>query len=363
MLGYPGSVLPGWVYVGEFLRGRFHGTGTLTLPDGITYTGEFKQDNYDGFGTLTFPDGRRFVGYFKGDRYDGEGTEYLADGSRSRAGTWEGGTYVGQNTVQSPDVASLPSAAKDNRQEQLLAAQSLSPSAVGPKLKSIALVIGNGNYTAFSKLPNPRNDAQDIANKLQSFGIEVVLILDADRGTLVNALNNYQAKASGRDVNIFYYAGHGLQINGVNYLIPVDMRADGLSAGYVKLNGVSVNDAMEYLPAKTRLVFLDACRDNPAARSLVATRGGGSVGLAPIDAPSGTLVSYATKEGRTAEDGTGKNSPFTTALLENLDAKQDISIVLRKVRRRVLELTSGQQEPWEYGSLTGDQLVISTMSY
>lgn len=232
-----------------------------------------------------------------------------------------------------------------------------------PKLKSIALVIGNSNYLAFSKLPNPRNDARAIAQKLRSFGIEVDLVMDADRGTLVTALNNYQAKAIGRDINIFYYAGHGLQINGVNYLIPTDMRADGLSAGYVKLNGVSVNDAMDYLPAKTRVVFLDACRDNPASRSLaVASRGTSVVGLAPINAPSGTLVSYATKEGTTAEDGSGSNSPFTTALLENLDADLDISIVLRKVRQRVLQLTSGQQEPWEYGSLTGDQLVISTMS-
>jgi uncharacterized caspase-like protein len=119
---------------------------------------------------------------------------------------------------------------------------------------------------------------------------------------------------------------------------------------------------MDYLPAKTRLVFLDACRDNPASRSLVASRGGGAVGLAPINAASGTLVAYATKEGSTAEDGDGTNSPFTTALLENLDAEVDIGIVLRKVRRRVMELTSGHQEPWEYGSLTGEQLVVSTMS-
>jgi uncharacterized caspase-like protein len=246
--------------------------------------------------------------------------------------------------------------------QSLAQAENSRPTFVSPKLTSIALVIGNSNYSSFAKLPNPRNDARAIAQKLRSFGIETELVLDADRGALVNALNSYQMKAHGRDVNIFFYAGHGLQINGVNYLIPTDMRADGLSFGYVKLNGVSVNDAMDYLPSKTRLVFLDACRDNPAARSLMASRGIGIVGLAPIDAPSGTLVSYATKEGTTAEDGNGQNSPFTTALLENLDANQDIGIVLRKVRRRVLELTSGQQEPWEYGSLTGDQLVISTMS-
>lgn len=405
------SIPPGWVYVGDFLRGRFHGNGRLTLPDGRTYAGEFKQDNFDGFGTLTFPDGRKFVGQFKNDQYDGEGTEYLADGAIGRRGTWDAGSFVDPGSLPSQGTSAQASE-KSNAQQQLLAeaqakaladaraqiaaqakalaesqalaqaqtqarekaeaqakaladqslSESLRPAQIGPKLTSIALVIGNSSYSAFAKLPNPRNDARAIAQKLRSFGIEVDLVLDADRGALVNALNNYQAKALGRDVNIFYYAGHGLQINGINYLIPTDMRADGLTVGYVKLNGVSVNDAMDYLPSKTRLVFLDACRDNPVSRSLVASRGAGAVGLAPIDAPSGTLVSYATKEGTTAEDGNGQNSPFTTALLENLDAKQDIGIVLRKVRRRVLELTSGQQEPWEYGSLTGDQLIVSTMS-
>jgi hypothetical protein len=462
---------PGWLYVGDFLRGRFHGNGKLTLPDGRTYTGTFKEDNFDGFGTLTFPDGRKFVGQFKNDQFDGEGAEYLANGEIGRAGSWNAGTFVEPDSLQSYALSNAHSVEKASAQQQVLAeaqakaladaraqiaaqskalaesqamaeiqtlarekaetqakalaqeqekaqveskarakadeqartlaeaqaralaeaqelahteglarakaeanakaladaqmlglSESLRSAQIGPKLTSIALIIGNGNYSSFSKLPNPRNDASAIAQKLRSFGIEVDLVLDADRGSLVNALNRYQLKALGRDVNIFFYAGHGLQINGINYLIPTDMRADGLSVGYVKLNGVSVNDAMDYLPSKTRLVFLDACRDNPAARSLIASRGAGAVGLAPIDAPSGTLVSYATKEGTTAEDGNGQNSPFTTALLENLDANQDIGIVLRKVRRRVLALTSGQQEPWEYGSLTGDQLIVSTMS-
>jgi hypothetical protein len=354
------TVPPGWRYSGEFKQGRFNGQGVLTNPDGKVFNGNFKDDNYDGLGTLVFPDGSKYVGGFRNDKFHGEGTEFNADGTVRHAGVWEAGVYLDSDSLQPQLEKQGQARISSNGQVAVLAEDQGVPPA-GPKLTSIALVIGNSNYSAFSKLPNPRNDARAIAKKLRSFGIDVDLILDADRGALVNALNTYQAKAAGRDVNIFFYAGHGVQVNGVNYLIPTDMRADGISAGYVKLNGVSVNDAMDYLPAKTRLVFLDACRDNPASRSLVASRSIAVPGLAPINAPSGTLISYATKDGTIAEDGNGANSPFTTALLEYLDARQDISIVLRKVRQRVLELTSGQQEPWEYGSLTGDQLIISTM--
>jgi uncharacterized caspase-like protein len=140
------------------------------------------------------------------------------------------------------------------------------------------------------------------------------------------------------------------------------MRADGISAGYIKLAGISLNATLDYLPAKTRLVFLDACRDNPASRSLMATRSAGSVGLAPTAAPSGTLIAYATKDGATAEDGTGANSPYSAALLAHLDSPQDISLVLRQVRQTVMRMTGNRQEPWEYGSLVGEQLVLPLMA-
>jgi hypothetical protein len=230
------------------------------------------------------------------------------------------------------------------------------------KLTARALVIGNGSYTSFQRLPNPKFDAQSIAEKLRSFGIQVDLILDADRDLLVKALNDYANKAIGMDVNILFYAGHGVQVEGINYLIPTNMRADGISAGYVKLSGIALNAVLDYMPAKTRLVFLDACRDNPASRSLIASRGAATVGLAPVSAATGTLIAYATKEGMVAADGEGLNSPYTSALLRHLDAPLDINIVLRRVRQTVLQMTSNGQEPWEYGSLIGDQLILSEMA-
>lgn len=228
-----------------------------------------------------------------------------------------------------------------------------------PRMRARALVVGNGAYGSLGALSNPRNDANAIAEKLRRFGVEVDLVLDAGRGTLVQALADYQTRAAGYDINILFYAGHGLQIGGINYLVPVDLPAAGATVGSVKLNALSLNDVLEYLSAPTRLVFLDACRDNPLSRSLMASRSGASAGLAPVNTTSGTLVAYATKDGSTAEDGGGRNSPYTTALLQHLDAEEDIAVVLRRVRQAVLKATSSRQEPWEYGSLVGDQLVLS----
>ena len=348
----------GWVYVGEFKLDKFDGQGTLTQTDGRKYVGAFKDDKFNGEGTLTLPDGRKYVGEFTDDTYYGQGIEYRADGSILRSGVWERNTFLRSESVQLSAVR--PAQPAPDQAQEVTRQRTETPAIT--KLAARALVIGNGAYTNFGRLPNPRSDAQAIAAKFRSFGIEVDLVLDADRDTLVRALNEYASKATGKDVNILFYAGHGLQIEGTNYLIPTNMRADGISAGYVKLNGISLNAVMDYMPASTRLIFLDACRDNPASRSLVATRGAGSVGLAPVSASTGTLIAYATKEGTVAADGDGKNSPYTTALLRHLDAPLDIGIVLRRVRQTVLQMTSNTQEPWEYGSLIGDQLILSQMA-
>lgn len=234
--------------------------------------------------------------------------------------------------------------------------------ASGPRQRARALVIGNGRYTHLGVLPNPTRDAEAMAAKLRGYGIEVDLVLDADRDRLVQALAAYQQRAAGSDVNILFYAGHGLQVGGANYIVPVDMRGEGISAAGVRLSSVSLEDMLEYLPARTRLVFLDACRDNPVARSLVATRSVAGIGLAPVQGTTGTLISYATKDGAVAEDGRGRHSPYTTALLEHLDLPLDIAVVLRRVREAVMSATGNRQQPWEYGSLVGDELVLSRLA-
>ena len=160
------------------------------------------------------------------------------------------------------------------------------------------------------------------------------------------------------DLTLLFYAGHGMQISGANYMIPTDMKLN--DASQVPLVALSLDTVIErYLPGKTKLVFLDACRDNPLVAS---SSRGGSKGLAPINVSEGTLIAYATKDGQTAEDGAGeKNSPFTKALLEHLSDPEDIGVVLRTVRSKVMQRTNNRQQPWEYGSLSAGSLVLSSI--
>jgi len=247
-----------------------------------------------------------------------------------------------------------------NRQRELelqLASTSRTPVNYGKALNAHALVIGNGAYSGSSRLPNPINDARSMSEKLRGLGFIVTEALDTDRTKLVSALSQFSRTAVNADITLLFYAGHGVQITGTNYMLPIDLNLNDLSQA--PLQGISLNDVVEkYLPGKTKLVFLDACRDNPLMQ--VASRGV-SRGLAPINVSEGTLISYATKDGSVAQDGDGKNSPFTSALLEHIGDPDDIAVVLRKVREKVMKTTGNKQQPWEYGSLTGGALVLSAI--
>jgi hypothetical protein len=252
-------------------------------------------------------------------------------------------------------------AAKRRQQEleQQLAQSSGNKTTInyGRALNAHALVIGNSAYAGGAKLANPQNDAKSVSKKLRDLGFKVTEVVDADRSRLVTSLSNFSVAAQSADLTMLFYAGHGVQISGTNYMLPIDLNMNDLSQ--VPLQGVSLSSVVEqYLPGKTKLVFLDACRDNPlmqtASRSV-------SRGLAPINVSEGTLISYSTKDGQVAQDGDGKNSPFTKALLEHLDDPEDIAVVLRKVREQVMKNTGGKQQPWEYGSLTGGSLVLSAI--
>ncbi len=224
-----------------------------------------------------------------------------------------------------------------------------------------ALVIGNSNY-GVSALINPTNDAQAIAKRLAEFGFKVDLVLDGNRKNLISALTKYQADSSKYDINILFYAGHGIQLNGINYIIPVDMSLAPNGAN-IEFDAIPVNSIVEkYMQASTKLVFLDACRDNPLSRSFqVASRSSASSsrGLAAMEVGGGTLISYSTKDGSVALDGDGKNSPYTEAMLAHMNERIDISLLLRKVRKTVMAKTNGKQVPWDYGSLMTDELVLS----
>ena len=214
--------------------------------------------------------------------------------------------------------------------------------------RRVALVVGNGAYRSVDRLPNTANDARLIASTLRAQGFELVgggPQLDLDRATLSQAIQAFGKALAGADVGLFYYSGHGLQVSGVNWLVPVDAnpgRPQDLD--FQMVDADLVLRQMDGAGTKLNLVLLDACRNNP-----FATRGFRSLqaGLAEMRAPEGTLISYATQPGNVAADGVGPNSPYTTALARSMTQPGlDIFRLFNQVGLEVKRGTGGGQQPW-----------------
>src|SRR5215208_3941153 len=229
--------------------------------------------------------------------------------------------------------------------------------------KRVALIIGNGAYQSVAKLPNPIKDATAIAEMFKKAGFEWVKIRQ-DLGNLEfkRALREFMDAATDADVAVVYYAGHGIQVRDMNYMIPVDAKlATEIDAEDEAVSLDRIVMALE--PAKRlRLVILDACRDNPFARSMkrrVAMRAV-TGGLAKMEPTLGeTLIAYAAKAGSTAEDGDSENSPFAAALIKHLAVPGlDIRLAFGRVRDEVLKRTGNRQEPFVYGSLGGEAIAL-----
>ena len=223
----------------------------------------------------------------------------------------------------------------------------------------VALVVGNSTYSHIGRLPNPGNDAADVTAALRRLGFEVTTELDADRVELNDALRAFTRRSVGADVSLVFYAGHGMEMDGENYLLPVDARLERDTD--VRYETVTLDDVLAATTgASLRVVILDACRNNPLARSMQRTVARRSVSRGSFGALNEdllgdeTLVAYAAAAGTVADDGAGRNSPYTTALLSYLEGPLELSAVFRRVRARVLEATGGRQRPHEYGSLLGD---------
>lgn len=223
----------------------------------------------------------------------------------------------------------------------------------------VALVIGNGDYQQATKLSNPANDAADIAQALRGLGFDVVVGIDLTRRGLEEKVIEFSHKLDNANVALFFYAGHGLQVGGRNYLVPVDAKLQ--RAGDLGFETVDVSQVLAQMEAEKRvnLVFLDACRDNPLARSLSQALGTRSSavgrGLASISSAVGTIIVYATQPDNVALDGEGRNSPFTAALLKHIGTPGlEISAVMKRVRADVMKTTRERQIPWDHSSLVGD---------
>lgn len=226
--------------------------------------------------------------------------------------------------------------------------------------KRVAFVVGNGAYKNVPQLPNPVIDARSMAKTLRNVGFDVVEGSNLSRDKMTEKLLDFGKKAEGADIAVFFYAGHGIAVNGTNYLLPVD--ADLKSEMDVKLGAaINVDLTLEQTmaDAKVKLVFLDACRDNPFAAKIRSAKATRSVsvasGLAEMKSGEGTLIAFATGPGQTALDGeNGTNSPFTRALIANITQPGvEIQQAMTKVRAQVNEETNKNQLPWGHTNLIG----------
>ena len=214
--------------------------------------------------------------------------------------------------------------------------------------KRVALLIGNSAY-ASAPLVNPANDAADLATALKARGFETVVALNTTKRDITARVRSFADQITPGTVALFYYAGHGMQVRGRNYILPVDAKVQ--SEGDVVEQGVEIDAVLQRLEGKgaaINLVILDACRNNP----FTAAKGSG---LAAVDAPKGSLVAFATSPGKVALDGKGRNGVYTKHLLANLNAPgMRVEDVFKRVRVGVTEESQGQQVPWENTSLTTD---------
>ena len=238
--------------------------------------------------------------------------------------------------------------------------------------EKLALVIGMGAYSAIPALANSVNDARGIADTLERTGFEVVLVTDAPLAEVQAALDDFAFRAEAAELALVYYAGHGVEVQGENFLIPVDAKV--ASNQDVQAASISLRQ-LEAAVGKARrmgVILLDSCRDNPFGGGIVpvdtagtaaegGTRGGGAAGLAPTDPDRGTVVFYAARHGMAALDGVGgAHSPFAQALIDNMQVPGlEIGVMLRRVRDEVLASTGNLQEPFSYGSLPGSPFYLA----
>jgi hypothetical protein len=248
---------------------------------------------------------------------------------------------------------SQPLARRSKQTAQRLANVSNPVALAGPEQR-VALVIGNSNYQNVTQLSNPANDAKAVGQLLNAAGFEVISATDLNHNEMIEVVQDFSSKIADRGPNtvaMVYYAGHGVQLAGENYLVPVDARISSepdLINGSVRL--VDVMATLDAIPSRMRIAILDACRNNPFPSLNEATRG-----LAIVDAPNGSIVAYSTAPGSEALDGAGDHSPYTAAFLRLAREKNlPIEQLFKRIRLEVNNSTEGQQTPWESSSLTND---------
>jgi len=227
----------------------------------------------------------------------------------------------------------------------------------------VALVIGNSAYQHAPHLDNPANDAQDIAKALTQAGFDVVERDDVNRSQMADAIRDFSQRIKGAEVALFYYAGHGMQMEGENYLLPIDANVETpADARFATINLADIQEEMAG-SQRANIIVLDACRNNPFAKKLAGSgRAIGDRGLGRVEASGvGSLIVFATQPNNVALDGAGRNSPFASALVRNIATPHvEVRQMISRVRADVLAATNQKQVPWDNSSLVGDVYLVRT---
>jgi len=391
--------IKGGRYIGEFKNGKFEGSGTLKLPDKGKYIGYFANGQFNGLGTFYYDDGRIAAGKWKENKFAGT----AQNGLTAPILTWLSPTSANLTVQEIDYTIRLCISSKEKPQniqvfinEELKvnnATNGLNSSAdcnykfertinlkagsniikvvvlngAGETLSEVrtitydgnknkmtkryALVIGNATY-AMGPLRNPVNDANAMSEELKKLGFEVSSYVNLGQEDMKTRIREFGDKiTANKGVGLFFYAGHGLQVGGENYIIPVDAHIAKLSdieSAAVNLNRIT--GEMAYAKNEMNIIILDACRNNP----FEGEESGGK-GLASANIPSGTLLAFATAPGSVAADGSGKNGLYTQELLKAISTPGSaIEDVFKEVRRNVYKLSDQQQTPWENSSIFDD---------
>ncbi len=369
----------GDLYIGNFDDNKFNGRGTYYYTNGERYVGEWKDQRTHGKGELVQFDGTLKVGYWKDGAYQDKTTpppgydawvrnnyksntgntsavlnnnnssnNTVSNSNNNKPTTTNNNNNNTPNTNTKPKVNNNTGVGNNNQTSYSTGAVTTNTNGLVTTnyKRKLALIIGNQSYQYASVLRNPKNDARDMAKVLRSCGFEVIEVLDGNAYQMKSAIRDFGAKIVGADVALFYYSGHGMQVDNFNYIIPIDFRLQ--SKADVKEDCPNINwvlNRMENAATKLNIVILDACRNNPFDRALFDDE---NEGLASITPPDNTVISFATDPGSVASDGVaGTNGLYTGALIKYIASpNMQLENVFKLTGKEVREKSSGKQKPW-----------------
>ena len=338
----------GDTYVGMYRDGFQNGIGVFTFLNGDSYVGEFESGNRSGKGKYTWANGTYYNGMHWLGKEEGVGTRVYINGDMY-TGDWKAGKYHGNGvlTQAGEKISGRWEANKFIKESK--------------DLKRIALLIGNYTYKNETELLNPANDVRDLSKKLKEIGFDVSSNENLTDKQMELKIASFGEKAKNSDIALFYFSGHGIEIGGQNYMIPVDARMNNESSAKVEAINLDLITDMTSKSSKLGIVLIDACRNNPFLSRMLSQNKTKSIskGLAEVDTRENLIISFAAAAGNLAMDGpVGGNSPYAKALLKYIGEREEIGMLFRKVGDEVRELTDNTQRPMLKLDLSGEKFFL-----